>query len=138
MAQLLGLSELILVVKDVPRAARFYTEVLGLAVDVPPSQRWCWLWCGRPGELPRLGLTTGPLSYGAEHCGGPVHFAFALPRSTIAMEKARLEALGHEVEGPVRFDAWQADSIYLSDPDRNRVELCGFAHLDAEGARGRR
>jgi hypothetical protein len=42
-----------------------------------------------------------------------------------------LEALGIEVEGPVTFENWQADSIYFSDPDHNRVELCGFAHLDA-------
>ena len=125
-----GLSELILVVKDVRRAARFYTEVVGLPVDEPPSDRWCWLWCGAPGRLPRLGLTTGPLTFGAAHCGGPTHFAFGVPRSAIPREKARLEMLGVAVEGPVHFEFWQADSIYFSDPDGNRVELCGFAHLD--------
>jgi catechol 2,3-dioxygenase-like lactoylglutathione lyase family enzyme len=129
---LFGLSELSLVVLVVRRAARFYTEVIGLEVDQPPDDRWCWLWCGRPGAVPRLGLTTGPLSYGAAHCGGPTHFAFAVPRAYIHLEKKRLEMRGLHVEGPVHFEAWDADSIYVSDPDGNRVELCGFPQLDVE------
>jgi hypothetical protein len=59
------------------------------------------------------------------------------PRADIPAEKARLEALGVAVEGPVTFENWRADSIYFSDPDDHRVELCGFEHLDATGP-GRR
>ena len=46
-------------------------------------------------------------------------------------EKVRLESLGIEVEGPVVFESWDAESIYFSDPDDNRVELCGFESLNA-------
>jgi glyoxylase I family protein len=125
-----GLSELILRVQDVGRAAAFYRDVVGLAVESAPSPTWAWLWTGAPGTLPRLGLTSRPLSYGAAHCGGPAHFAIAVARERIPDEKSRLESLGLDVEGPVTFDSWDADSIYFSDPDGNRVELCGFAHLN--------
>jgi catechol 2,3-dioxygenase-like lactoylglutathione lyase family enzyme len=125
----LGLSELILRVADVPAAVAFYRDVVGLAVE-KESPTWAWLWSGAPGALPRIGLAGRPLSYGAEHCGGPAHFAIAVPREDIPAEKARLEAMGIEVEGPVTFEFWNADSIYFSDPDRNRVEFCGFEHLN--------
>lgn len=128
-----GLSELILRVRDVPRAVAFYRDVVGLSVEWEGPD-WAWLWSGAAGALPRLGLAGKPLTYGAEHCGGPAHFAIGVARSAIPAEKARLESLGIEVEGPVTFRSWNADSIYFSDPDDNRVELCGFAHLD--GAAG--
>ena len=125
-----GLSELILRVADVPRATTFYKDVVGLQEESEPGPLWAWFWTGAPGASPRLGLAGKPLSYGAAHCGGPAHFAIAVPRSAIAAEKARLEALGIEVEGPVTFDFWKAESIYFSDPDSNRVELCGFEYLN--------
>ncbi len=130
-----GLSELILRVKDVPRAVAFYRDVLGLEVEKQDSATWAWLWSGAPGASPRLGLTSKPLSYGAAHCGGPAHFAIAVAREAIPAEKARLESLRIAVEGPVTFQSWKADSIYLSDPDDNRVELCGFEHLNRMTAR---
>jgi catechol 2,3-dioxygenase-like lactoylglutathione lyase family enzyme len=131
-----GLSELILRVRDVDRSLTFYREILGLALEKRDSPNWAWLWTGAPGTSPRLGLTSRPLSYGAAHCGGPAHFAIGVARNAIAREKARLESLGFTIEGPVTFETWHADSIYLSDPDDHRVELCGFEHLNAkpEGA----
>ena len=132
-----GLSELILRVKDVGRAVTFYRDVVGLVLEAAPSDDWAWFWTGAPGSPPRLGLTRRPLSFGAAHCGGPAHFAIAVAHSAIPSEKARLESLGVVVEGPVRFDFWKADSIYFSDPDEHRVELCGFEHLDTTST-GRR
>jgi len=126
----LGLSELILRVSDVPRSVAFYRDVVGLAVERETGPDWAWLWTGPPGSLPRLGLTSRPLSYGAAHCGGPAHFAIAVARAAIPREKTRLEGLGVAVEGPVTFERWRADSIYFSDPDDHRVELCGFEHLN--------
>ena len=125
-----GLSELILRVADVPRAVTFYRDIVGLQEESEPGAHWAWFWSGEPHASPRLGLAGKPLSFGAAHCGGPAHFAIAVPRSAIPAEKSRLEALGIEVEGPVTFDFWNADSIYFSDPDDNRVELCGFEHLN--------
>ena len=131
-----GLSELILRVRDVPTSLAFYRDVVGLEVERQDSPTWAWIWTGPPGQAPRLGLTSRPLSFGAAHCGGPAHFAIAVPRSAIAAEKNRLESLGVEVEGPVTFERWGADSIYFSDPDDHRVELCGFEALNESQGRG--
>jgi catechol 2,3-dioxygenase-like lactoylglutathione lyase family enzyme len=117
-------------VSDVARSVAFYRDVVGLVLESDPSENWAWFWSGAPGKRPRLGLTSKPLSFGAAHCGGPAHFAIAVAREAIAAEKARLESLGLAVEGPVTFEFWQADSIYFSDPDDHRVELCGFESLN--------
>ena len=128
-----GLSELILRVADVPRSVAFYRDVVGLRLERDPAPEWAWFWSGPVGELPRLGLTSKPLSFGAAHTGGPAHFAIAVPRTAIPAEKARLESIGIEVEGPITFEFWKADSIYFSDPDTHRVEFCGFEHLNSRG-----
>jgi catechol 2,3-dioxygenase-like lactoylglutathione lyase family enzyme len=121
-----GLSELILVVEDVAVSFAFYRDVVGLPVDDDSSPSFKWLWAGASGRAQRIGITAGPLSYGAEHVRGPHHFAFGVARARIPELKARLEAHGLAVEGPVEFRFWNAESIYFDDPDRNRVEFCGF------------
>jgi catechol 2,3-dioxygenase-like lactoylglutathione lyase family enzyme len=132
-----GLSELILRVADVPRSVSFYRDVVGLAVEGEPSPTWAWMWTGAPGRPPRLGLTSKPLNYGAAHTGGPAHFAIGIARAAIPEEKRRIESHGIEVEGPIPFPNWKAESIYFSDPDGNRVEFCGFEDLnDTKGERG--
>lgn len=133
-----GLSEIVLRVRDVPRAARFYRDVVGLRPDTEPSETWAWLWTGSSGASPRLGLTSRPLSFGAAHCDGKVHFAIAVARERIPDEKSRLEARGLSVEGPVTFETWRADSIYFSDPDDHRVELCGFEYLNGRSVEEQR
>lgn len=122
-----GICEIILVVKDVARSLAFYRDVVGLAVDNDANAAFAWLWAGTPGRAQRIGITMGPLSFGAAHCGGPQHFAFGVERSRIAPLRAALLERGVEVEGPVEFRFWNAESIYFSDPDGNRVEFCGFA-----------
>ena len=122
-----GLSEIILVVADVEAVFAFYRDVVGLAVDNDAHAKFKWLWAGPPGRAQRIGITVGPLSFGAAHCGGPQHFAIGVERSRIAPLQAALEARGVEVEGPVEFKFWNAESIYFSDPAGNRVEFCGFA-----------
>lgn len=122
----LGLSEIILVVRDVEAVFAFYRDVVGLPVDDDSNAKFKWLWAGTPGRAQRIGITAGPLSFGAAHCGGPQHFAFGVERARIPELKARLESHGLEVEGPVEFRFWDAESVYFSDPAGNRVEFCGF------------
>ena len=122
-----GISEVILVVQDVARSLAFYRDVVGLPVDNASSPKFAWLWAGSPGRQERIGITAGPLSFGAAHVKGPQHFAFGTEDARIDEIKAALERLGIEVEGPVEFRFWNARSIYFSDPDGNRVEFCGFS-----------
>ncbi len=129
-----GISEVILVVQDVARSLAFYRDVVGLPVDNASNPTFAWLWAGSPGKQQRIGLTAGPLSFGAAHVKGPQHFAFGTENSRIEALKAALERLGIEVEGPVEFRFWNARSIYFSDPDGNRVEFCGFSDAEAPRA----
>jgi lactoylglutathione lyase len=121
-----GISEVILVVADVERSVAFYRDVVGLLPDNLENKKFAWFWAGPPGKSQRIGITAGPLSFGATHIKGPLHFAFGTERARIPELKAALEAQGLEVEGPVEFKFWNALSIYFSDPDGNRVEFCGF------------
>jgi catechol 2,3-dioxygenase len=121
-----GISEIVLTVSDVERAVAFYRDVVGLRVDNPVNPNWCWLWAGAPGAPQRIGLTTGPLSYGAEHVRGPVHFALRIAPEELDAAMVELRAKGIEVEGPVKFKEWKARSIYFDDLDGNRVELCAM------------
>jgi len=122
-----GISEIILVVADVERSVAFYRDVVGLLPDNLGSKGFGWFWAGPSGKQQRIGITKGPLSYGAAHVKGPQHFAFGTERERIPALKGALEAQGVAVEGPVEFKFWDALSIYFSDPDGNRVEFCGFA-----------
>lgn len=129
-----GISEVILVVQDVARSLAFYRDVVGLQVDDASHPTFAWLWAGRPRTQQRIGVTAGPLSFGAAHVKGPQHFAFGTENARIDELKAALERQGLEVEGPVEFRFWNARSIYFSDPDGNRVEFCGFSDPDGSKA----
>jgi catechol 2,3-dioxygenase-like lactoylglutathione lyase family enzyme len=124
-APLHGISEIILVVADVQRSAAFYRDVVGLLPE-NLGEKFAWFWAGPPGISQRIGITRGPLSFGAAHVRGPQHFALGTERARIPALKAALQAQGLDVEGPVEFKFWNALSIYFSDPDGNRVEFCGF------------
>lgn len=126
-----GISEVILVVQDVGRSLAFYRDVVGLQVDDASHPTFAWLWAGPRGRQQRIGITAGPLSFGASHIKGPQHFAFGTENARIDELKAALEREGIEVEGPVVFRFWDARSIYFSDPDGNRVEFCGFSDQEA-------
>ncbi len=114
-----GISEIVLVVQDVERAERFYHEVLGLPVETRIGKDWCWV---RVAEGQFLGLTRpGKLKFGAEHCEGPIHFAFDVDSEAFDGARHALERKGIDVEGPVEHA--KGISVYFSDPDGNRLEL---------------
>jgi catechol 2,3-dioxygenase-like lactoylglutathione lyase family enzyme len=45
-----GLSEIVLIVSDVPNMARFYRDVVGLEPETDPDDGWAWFWAGEAGQ----------------------------------------------------------------------------------------
>lgn len=124
-----GLSELVLIVRDVPAAARFYREVVGLLPNTEPTDEWAWFWAGDPGSPQRLAVHRGSLLF-EEHSPHPpgarwgrVHFALRVPRESLNADVARVSSHGIAVHGPTRFDWMNAVSYYFYDPDGNLIEF---------------
>lgn len=127
----IGLFEMVLEVADLAASERFYAEHLGLRV----VERWeqerpaVWLAVGGQGFLglwPRE--TGGDAAIHAGRGGAHVHFALRVAKGELDAMQARLEALGHAVEGGWEFGPGDR-AIYLDDPDGNVVEITERATL---------
>src|SRR5829696_2175807 len=128
MPRLNGVLETALYVDDLPRARRFYEDVLGLK-PVFADQRLCAFAVAPKGVLllfPRGGsLETVVMPGGTipPHDGsGPLHIALAIKAEQLAGWQAHLQANGITIEG--RTD-WRrgGHSIYFRDPDGHLLEL---------------
>jgi catechol 2,3-dioxygenase-like lactoylglutathione lyase family enzyme len=124
-----GLAELVLIVDDVPAAARFYKEVVGLSVEHETDEDWAWFWAGKVGEAQRVALHRGPLLF-EEHSPlpegerfGRVHFAFDVAPEELEDAAKRVRTAGVEVYGPVEHDWMDARAYYFYDPDGNLLEF---------------
>lgn len=115
-ARSLGLSHLLLQVRDLAAAERFFVDLLGFTLRDRGALR-----DGRPlvALHEGLGLTVLPADRGP---GVPVvdHIAFRI--ADLQAVQARLQAAGIAYEGPVSTPTY-GTSIYLRDPDGNRIEL---------------
>jgi catechol 2,3-dioxygenase-like lactoylglutathione lyase family enzyme len=124
-----GLSELVLIVADVPKASRFYQDVVGLELEHETGDEWAWFWAGRPDDRQRVALHRGPLLFEEHspfpegHRFGTVHFAFEVARADLAEAVERVRGAGVEVYGPVELDWMNAQSYYFYDPDGNLLEF---------------
>lgn len=123
-----SISEIVLVVRDVPVAARFYRDVVGLAPLTEVSAEWAWFWTGEVGASVMLGLRCGTLLFeersprpaGARW--GPVHYAFRVPRDQLDAAVEHVRSRGVTVHGPVRLAWMNAESYYFYDLDDNLLE----------------
>jgi catechol 2,3-dioxygenase-like lactoylglutathione lyase family enzyme len=124
-----GLSELVLIVEDVPRAADFYEHVVGLELEHRTGDEWAWFWAGRSGDRQRIALHRGSLLFEEHspfpegHRFGTVHFAFDVAAEDLDASVERVRAAGVEVYGPEEFDWMNARSYYFYDPDGNLLEF---------------
>lgn len=134
-----GLLELVLEVADLQRAVRFYRELLGMS----EVTRWgeerpaVWLRMGVNevlGLWPRSSGGAGVAIHGSRG-GEHVHFAVYVEQGSLKSWRERLELEGLEVKGPVPFS--QGDSLFVTDPDGNVVELADWSR-DWEGKPARK
>ncbi len=104
-------------VTDQDRARDFYVDVLGMELvremAMGPGQRWVQV---RPrGAETSITLVTWFESMPAGTLTGVV-----LETDDLEGEVARLQALGVDMEAPVRNQAW-GSSVVVRDPDGNRL-----------------
>ena len=124
-----GLAELVLIVEDVPRAAKFYREVVGLDPESPSDDEWAWFFAGEGEHAQRIALHKGSLLFEehsphpAGHRFGNVHFALEVPRERFDAAVEHVRNSGTAVYGPTRFAWMQATSYYFYDPDGNLLEF---------------
>ena len=125
-----GIDHIVLRVEDVTRALEFYRDTLGCTVEREQrAQGLTQLRAGR--SLIDLVAADGPLGGRTAHGarGGPnvEHFCLTLVPFDEAALRAHLAAHGIEAgEGAVRYGAeGEGRSLYIEDPDGNRVELKG-------------
>jgi catechol-2,3-dioxygenase len=126
-----GFAEIVLIVEDVPKAAEFYREVVGLEPESEPRETWAWFFAGKRGESQRIALHKGSLLF-EEHSPHPegerfgnIHFALLVPRDRLEAAVEHVRAHGVEVYGPEQFDWMDAVALayYFYDLDGNLLEF---------------
>ena len=118
-----GLAELVLIVEDVPRAADFYREVVGLEPESPADEEWAWFFAGAADRSQRIALHKGSLLF-EEHSPHPegqrfgnVHFALEVPRGRLDEAVAHVRDEHRDLRAdPLRLDA--GDVVLLLRPGR--------------------
>ena len=124
-----GLSEIVLIVDDVSKAADFYQHVVGLQPEGEFSADWAWFWAGSPGVKQRLALHKGTLMFEGQSPHpegerfGQVHFAFDVSREDLDSDVERVRSAGVDVFGPVELDWMNALAYYFYDLDGNLLEF---------------
>ena len=115
-----GICELVLEAEDIGRLERFY-RALGLTELSREGDR-VWL---AAGPDTRIGIWSPGIKEHADRGGRHVHFALSVSRGTLERLAAELRTRGADVEGPIEH-AGGDRSIYVFDPEGNRVELWDF------------
>ncbi len=125
-----GVVETILYSDDLPRAAAFYRDVLGLAEMKSDGSRFVAFdsGAGRALLLFKRGgtLVAQPVASGGTippHDGhGPLHVALAIAQADYEAWLGWLAARGVAIESETQWERG-GRSIYFRDPDRHLVEL---------------
>jgi catechol 2,3-dioxygenase len=115
-----SIGTVVLNVSDIPRAERFYCDILGFTSH-SSSTAQCFLSAGPGNVLVELRTPAGLLPR-SPRTSGLYHFCLLVPaRSDLGNLLARIVMTRTPVQGLV--DHHFSESIYLADPDGNGIEL---------------
>jgi catechol-2,3-dioxygenase len=124
-----GICELVLEARDIARLERFYLGLGLTSLARDPDRVWL-----AAGSHCRLGIWSPGSKEHDDRGGRHVHFALSVSRGTLERITAKLRRDGVDVEGPVEHEGGDR-SLYVSDPEGNRVELWDyFTDGDGDGA----
>ena len=125
-----AVCELVLESAQPQRMREFYERELGLRLLSEEGDR---VWLGA-GSRCRIGIWSPGAKEHSDRGGRHVHFALAVAAGDLRALCGRLRDRGFEVEGPIEHEGGDS-SIYLSDPEGNRVELWDF-FVDGQETKG--
>lgn len=118
-------------VRDLARAERFYTEVLGLSVVTRFGDQ-VLLDCGGQNlalfHVARPPMTPAERQVRISHPLGRGHHAFRVNRADFAAATERLGEAGVESARPI--DWGDHDCLYFLDLDGNLLEIVSYRQLD--------
>ena len=115
-----GIDHVVLWVNDLPRARRFYMDVLGMSVG--HENDWqCFLCCG---EHDQIALFDAARIDGASSGRELNHMALRMELGSYEETKARIEAEGIAVRGRTG----DPTCIYFDDPDGHTLQLLYKGH----------
>jgi catechol 2,3-dioxygenase-like lactoylglutathione lyase family enzyme len=116
--------ETCLYVDDLPRAERFYSDVLGLKLESRQDGRHLFFHCGK-----RMLLLFNPLEcrepneqFPAHGAFGPGHVAFAVREAELPAWLEQLNERGVAIEKTIDWPRG-GRSVYFRDPAGNSLEL---------------
>jgi catechol 2,3-dioxygenase-like lactoylglutathione lyase family enzyme len=139
MIRITGMDHIVLKVADVERSLAFYVDTLGLAPDRVE------LWRSGAIRFPSARLNEGTI-IDLVHVDEPTpagrgnldHFCMVVDADRIEDIAADLQAAGVAIEeGPIKRAGARGDamSVYVRDPDGNKVELRTYVPLLAAAQR---
>jgi len=122
------IDHITIVVKDLKRSAKFYTELLAMEALQRPDFGFPGLWFQAGGTKIHLNVagkeagSAGFLPQDAECPSRGFHYAFEVEDCDVAADLIRKQSI-EIVEGP-RSRPDGARQLYIRDPDGHLVEIC--------------
>ena len=126
-----GLAEVVLWVRDMDRALRFYQDLFGLQLISPPEVPNKFLKAGEGGHgVPEMIVLVqhpdGAAEFPREKAKRVLHhFAFRVEAAAYDELHERLTGAGIEVRSGVHPVLKGVRTFYVDDPDNNELEVIG-------------